>query len=131
MPKIEYTSRIAAESGLESHDIYSRRPNTPNFKNISPPKSKLRSQRSKINFSFPKSTLKGLKLILQGRITTPRVPNLTHIHQKFSPRGLELKKKTKFAVHGPKNYFHMPEIDSHIPKIDSQRSKNRLPDAKN
>lgn len=130
MPKIKYTSRITAESGIESHKIYSKRPTTPNFRNISPPKSKLRSQRSIINFSFPKSTLKGLKLILQGRITTPRVPNLTHIHLKLNPRGLELKKK-KFADHGPKHNFHMPEIDSNIPQIDSQISKNRLPDAQN
>ena len=92
MPKIKYTSRITAESGIESHKIYSKRPTTPNFRNISPPKSKLRSQRSKIKFSFPKSTLKGLKLILQGRITTPRVPNLTHIHLKLNHRGLGLKK---------------------------------------
>ena len=84
MPKIKYTSRITAESGIESHKIYSKRPTTPNFRNISPPKSKLRSQRSIINFSFPKSTLKGLKLILQGRITTPRVPNLNHIHLKLN-----------------------------------------------
>ena len=58
MPKIEYTSRIAAESGLKIHKIYSKRPNTTNFKYISPPEPKLRSQSSKSTFRVQSLPLK-------------------------------------------------------------------------
>ena len=75
MPKIEYTSNKVAKSRLQSHKIYSKRPNTPYFKYISRSKPKLKSQRAKTNFSCSKSTSRGLNFILKCLITTSRVPN--------------------------------------------------------
>ena len=91
MLKIEYTSRIATESRLKIYKIYSKRPTTTNFKYISLPEPKLRSQSSKINFSSPKSTPRSLQLTLKGLITTAKIPKLTHTHKKSTPRGVKLK----------------------------------------
>jgi len=118
---------------IESHIIYSKRPNTPNFKYISPPEPKLRSQRSNINFWSPKSTLRGQSLTLKGLITkfqkqcrdwpfmgqktTSICPKLTLICQKSTQRGSKIVSQ-------------MPRIDSHRPKIDSQNAKSN-PDGSN
>ena len=125
MPKIKNTSNKAAKSRLKSPKIDTKRPNTPNFKYISRSKPKLKSQRAKINFSCPKSTFKDLKLTLKFLITTPIVPNLTHTHQKSSPRCLKFKKcsNSPFTSHKPTSIClnltpRGSKIVSHMPRID-------------
>ena len=147
MPKIEYTSNKSAESRLKSHKIDTKRPNTPNFKYILRSKPKLKSQRAKINFSCPKSTIRDLNLTRQCLITTSRVPNLTHTHQKLTSTGLKFKKcsNSPFTGHKPTsiclNFIliclkwtprgsqivsQMPRIDSNRLSIDSQNAKSNL-----